>query len=93
MRRKKNTTIVTFESRERTTIRGGVTRIVTRCENCGTEVLMVTPNEAAARTGADSPAIFRGIESGEIHFVEGEYGLLLVCLNSVSTRSEATTDD
>ena len=54
---------------------------------------MVTPNEAAARTGADSPAIFRGIESGEIHFVEGDYGSLLVCLNSVSALREGTVDD
>ena len=83
MRRKKKTTIVTFESRERLTIRQGASSILARCEGCGTDVWMVTPNEAAARAGTDSRAIFRGVESGEIHFVEGDNGSLFVCLNSM----------
>ncbi len=83
MRRKKKTTIVTFESRERLTIRPGAPSFFAWCERCGTDVLMVTPNEAAARAGADSRAIFRGVESGEIHFIEGDNGSLLVCLKSM----------
>lgn len=86
MRRKKKTTIVTFESRERTTIRSGAPGIFARCKRCGSEVLMVTPKEAA-RAGADSRAILRGVQSGEIHFVEGDNGLL-VCLESVSTLEQ-----
>jgi len=90
MRRKKKTTIVTFESHERMTIRHEMPRIFVWCERCGAEVLMVTPNEAAARSEADTRAIFRGVESGEIHFIESESGALLVCSKSLP-RSRGET--
>ena len=83
MRRKKKTTIVTFESRERMTIRHETPRIFAWCERCEAEVLMVTPTEAAVISGADTRAIFRGVESGEIHFIGGESGALLVCSKSL----------
>jgi hypothetical protein len=83
MRRKKKTTIVTIESRERTTIRRGPQSLVTWCEQCGGDVLMVTPNQAAALSRTDARSIFRGIEAGTIHFVETESGALLVCSRSV----------
>jgi hypothetical protein len=44
---------------------------------------MLTPNEAAALASIDVRAIFRGVEAGQIHFVERESGELLVCVNSV----------
>jgi hypothetical protein len=87
MRRKKKITIVTYESHERMTIRSGAPSIFGWCERCASEVLMVTLKEAAARAGADSRVIFRGVESGEIHFVESDNGLL-VCLESVSTLGQ-----
>jgi hypothetical protein len=90
MRRKKKTTIVTYESHERMTIRHERPRIFAWCECCGMEVLMVTPTEAAAISEADTRAIFRGVESGEIHFIEGESGALLVCSNSLP-RSRGET--
>jgi hypothetical protein len=74
MRRKKKTTIVTIESRERMTIHNRAPSLVTWCERCGGEVLMVTPNEAAAIGRTDARAIFRGVEAGEIHFIEDERG-------------------
>jgi hypothetical protein len=83
MRRKKKTTIVTIESRERTTIRRGGQSLVTWCEQCCADVLMVTPNEAAVLSSTDTRAIFRRVEAGEIHFIEGEGGTLLVCANSL----------
>jgi len=90
MRRKKKTTIVTFESRERMTIRHETPRSFTWCERCEAEVLMVTPHEASAISEADTRAIFRGVESGEIHFLEGESGALLVCSKSLP-RSRGET--
>lgn len=86
MRRKKKTTIVTFESRERMTIRQGSQRFVAWCEQCGDEVLMVTPNEAAAIARTDARAIFRGVEAGRIHFLESESGELLVCSKSLDAN-------
>jgi hypothetical protein len=83
MRRKEKTTIVTFESSERMTIRCGARPVLAWCERCGEEVLMVTPNEAAAAVGSDARAIFRRVESGEIHFIESEGGALLICSKSL----------
>jgi hypothetical protein len=83
MRRKKKTTIVTFESRERMTIHRGQRGLIAWCNRCCGEVLMVTPNEAAASSGINARAIFRGIEAGEIHFFENEGGALLVCSKSL----------
>ena len=87
MRRKKKTTIVTFESRERLTIRCGAPSTFAWCEDCGAEVLMVTPVAAAVHSGTETRAIFRGIEAGTVHFVEGENGALLVCLNSMTAAA------
>ena len=42
---------------------------------------MVTPDEAAALTETSARAIFRRVESGELHFVETDKGALLVCRN------------
>lgn len=84
MRRKKKTTIVTIESRERTTVRRAERRPIAWCELCCANVLMVTPNEAAALSRTDARAIFRSVEAGEIHFIESESGELLVCSKSLA---------
>ena len=83
MRRKKKTTIITFESHERTTIRRDVRQRVAWCERCGVEVQMVTPGEAAAVAKTDARAIFRGVEAGEIHFLETRDSGLMICTNSL----------
>ena len=83
MRRKKKTTIVTFESRERMTIRDRGRRMIAWCEQCGADVLMVTPIEAAALARTDAGAIFRGVELGVLHSVERKTGALLVCSQSL----------
>ncbi len=87
MRRKKKTTIVTIESHERTTIHVGRQRLVAWCGQCQAEALMVTPNEAAALARTDARAIFRGVEAGAIHFIEGRNGALLVCSKSLADLS------
>ena len=83
MRRKKKTTIVTFESRERMTIRHQAGRGFRWCGECGRDVWMVTPNEAASISLTDTRAIFRLVEAGKIHFLETETGELLVCSKSL----------
>jgi hypothetical protein len=83
MRRKKKTTIVTIESRERTTIHRMTRRMAFWCEQCEAEALMVTPYEAATLCSTDTRAIFRGVEAGEIHSIEIDGGTLLVCSNSL----------
>ena len=86
MRRKKKTTIVTFESRERMTIQQSSRSLVRWCDRCRQEAFMVTPHEAAAISRSDARAIFRAVETGTIHSIETESGQLLVCSNSIPLR-------
>src|SRR5215831_14122362 len=83
MRRKKKITIVTIEAHERTTIRRGFRGVLAWCQQCGAEVSMVTPDEAAELSRTEVREIFRGVESGEIHFIEPAEGTLKICTNSL----------
>ena len=85
MRRRKKTTIVTFESRERMSVRKESPRIFAWCEECGADVWMVTPNEAALMAGTDVRGVFRGVEAGTIHFMESEEGGLMICAKSLES--------
>lgn len=87
MRRKKKTTIVTIESRERTTIHRLTRHMVSWCELCGAEALMVTPYEAATLCSTNTQAILRGVDAGRIHSLETEGGVLLVCSKSLPIDS------
>jgi len=87
MRRKKKTTIVTIEARERMTIRRGARQVIAWCAQCWADVPMVTPNEAAKLARTDARQIFRGVESGEFHFIETGEGALLICATSLAEPS------
>ncbi|HYW74724.1 MAG TPA: hypothetical protein VE961_27105 [Pyrinomonadaceae bacterium] len=83
MKRKKKTTIVTFEARERTTIRCETPRVFAWCNQCGEEVWMVTASQAALMSLTDMRTIFRGVEAGAIHFIENDGNAILVCSKSL----------
>jgi len=87
MRRKKKTTIVTVEARECTTIRRGARQVIAWCDQCGADVPVVTPNEAAELARTDARQIFRGVESGVFHFIETGEGALLICARSLTEPS------
>jgi hypothetical protein len=53
------------------------------CEGCGAQVQMAGPEEAAAVAGLGQRAIFRLIESHQLHFTETADGGLLICVNSL----------
>ena len=53
------------------------------CEQCGREVQMFTPGQAALVSGLSSREVYRRVEAGEVHFTETVEGLLLVCLDSL----------
>jgi hypothetical protein len=55
------------------------------CSRCEAEVVMITVFDAARLAGVSSHTIHSGVESGDIHGSATAEGILLVCLNSLST--------
>jgi hypothetical protein len=53
------------------------------CEQCGRQVQMFTPGQAALISGLSSRVVYHRVEMGEVHFMETVEGLLLVCLDSL----------
>ena len=66
----KKRTEITVKTHRRFIVNRRSSRFVARCEKCGEMVEMVMPDEAAAIVGISSRAIYRAIESEEIHFIE-----------------------
>ena len=55
------------------------------CTKCASLSRMMTPDSAAKLSSIGVGAICHLVEAGEIHFTEGDAGLL-VCLNSIVER-------
>jgi hypothetical protein len=82
MKRTKTKTEIIVATRQQITIRGRSRRDAW-CERCGAQVQMLAPVEVAALLQTTARAIFRGVEAGELHFLETADGGLLVCSNSL----------
>lgn len=82
MRRRR--TEITIETSRRFVVSEFRGSLTSWCDECLAEVLMITPNEAADRTGLSSRTIYRWIEEGKIHFSE-QFGIVLVCGTSLDT--------
>lgn len=82
MMRTKTKTEITIEKRERRTIRLCCQRVIW-CKGCATRANMISPDEAAALLQTTARVIFRRVEAGELHFLEVEGGVLLICLASL----------
>lgn len=61
--------------------RGGA--VAEWCGDCGEQVAMLTPDQAAVIANVSSRTIYRRVEAGEMHYTETAEGLLLVCANSL----------
>ena len=59
-----------------------------RCDGCGREVEMLTPEEAAVFARLSTRAIYRLIETGRVHFVEADACTVLVCLDSLGQTAD-----
>jgi len=77
----KNPTEITFETEETVVLREGSRVCVEYCAGCQKEALMATPQTAGLLSGVGEREIFRLVESGLLHFVEGVR--VLICLESV----------
>ena len=53
------------------------------CSSCQLASRFVTIDEAAVFGGISSRAIFHLVEAEMLHWIETQFGLLLVCLNSL----------
>lgn len=83
---KTRTTEITVEKSE-TFVAWKAKRLVyTWCAQCGAQVRMATPNEAALLSGLSTRTIYALVEVGRIHFTESAEGLLLICLSSLFER-------
>jgi hypothetical protein len=78
----KRRTLITIESRRLTVFRPRHRRLEIWCDRCGKELLMITPETAAALEGVSVRAIYRLIESGEVHFIDTCDRTLLICSGS-----------
>ena len=85
---KKEKTVITIETLERKVIRLSHKEIVAWCEQCRAEVLMLSPNQAAANLQITAREIFRRVEAGEAHFIEMSDGALLICHNSLAQQRQ-----
>ena len=82
MNRRRQKTVITVETFQRTTVRSRRKPRIAWCEQCAAETAMLSTDEAAAHLQTTAREIFRLTEAGEIHFLETESGALLVCRNS-----------
>ena len=53
------------------------------CAECGEQSQMVSVDDAASIAGLSARAVYRMVETGQVHFSETTEGSLLVCLNSL----------
>ncbi len=60
------------------------------CESCAAQVRMVSAQGAAALAKVSARAIYRAVESQQLHFKETSDGRLFICLNSLPLVSNAT---
>ena len=77
-------TVITIETHRLTVVRSATDQSLPGANVAVAEVRMVTPEQAAALAGTRPRAIYRRIESGDLHFVETGAGTLLICSGSLS---------
>jgi hypothetical protein len=81
LNRRKEKTVITVETFQRTVVRLRRKVKIAWCEQCAAETVILEPNEAAAYLQITAREIFRLTEAGEIHYLETETGALFVCCN------------
>ena len=92
MKRKKlsRTLEVTVESSERITVHRIEPGGPAWCLVCGGSEHFESAYEAARTLGSNQREIFRGVETGDIGFVELPEGSILICLRCAATAAHRT---
>ena len=60
--------------------------LLAHCLWCRKQMRMVAANEAALISGLSTREVYRLVEAGQLHFIEGQNGLLFVCVASLAQR-------
>ena len=81
MKRKRTEIVVELD--EVFVIRGHQTMSFAWCAECGDQVQMLTPDQAATISRLSSRIIYRWIEARRVHFTETGEGQLLICQSSL----------
>lgn len=64
------------------------------CVECSSgDAFMVAPEQAAAVAHVPLRDIYRGVESGLVHYTERDDGSLVVCLRSLTVMRTQITED
>ncbi|HEX3280453.1 MAG TPA: helix-turn-helix domain-containing protein [Pyrinomonadaceae bacterium] len=79
----KRRTQITIEQQRLLLVSGRKLSAIGWCDSCGHQVTLVTAENAAEILRISARAIYRHIESGELHFIEIHGGPLLVCRESL----------
>lgn len=82
MKRRKKTEII-VERDQVLVIRKLDYRALQSCAECGEQARMVSVDDAASIAGLSARAVYRHVETGQVHFSETTDGSLLICLNSL----------
>jgi hypothetical protein len=79
----KTKTRITIQTRQTTVVRG----LRVRCHQCGAEVSIISPADAAGALQTTPREIHGLLESGDLHTVEEPSGEKLICANSLTAAS------
>jgi hypothetical protein len=80
----KKRTQVTIHTRQRVLVQA----VRVRCQQCGAEVPIITPENAAGVLQKTPTEITRLIAAGELHAVEESSGSNVICVNSLPIANE-----
>ena len=79
---------ITFERERRLFVGRRTVSVTDWCRDCGAQVRMVMPDEAARLTGATARMVYQLVEEGRLHYSEGQRAGLVVCLESLKELSQ-----
>jgi hypothetical protein len=86
----KRRTEITIETERILVISRRNTSALAWCSDCGSRGQMITPEAAAKMVGLSTRAVYRLIETKDLHFIETSDNRLWICLNSLNQLIEAT---